>query len=172
MTNIAKENSYNDYKDKAPLRKGIVAIVVAEIIVAAAIFLVVLMGVKSHAGDQFEQSVAVTAYSDAGFMERFGDPFGDVFMEEHPLNDAWMGMSVQTIDGKNAGYISDAILDVDGTVDLVIVTPSAESELREAIVVGSEYVILGEVAVTVDMTMNTLASQLNAEKFLETAQLD
>ena len=81
-------------------------------------------------------------------------------------------MDVFTIDGKNAGYITDAILDEEGVVDVVIVTPTDDSELRQAVVVGANFVILEATSVTVDMTLNTLAAQQYADEFFETALLD
>ena len=157
---------------KTPLDGGFIALLAAEFVVAIAILLAGLWGTTAQAAEAHTQAPMVLAYSDAGFVERHGDPFGDVFLDEHELNDAWMGMEVLTADDKIVGYITDAILDVNGDVDVVVVTPTEDSELRQAVVVGANFVILEAKSVTVDMTLNTLAAQQNADEFFETALLD
>ena len=172
MENTAKNNTQQSRFSKTPLDGGLLALLAAEFIVAIAILLAGALGTTAQAAEYNAQSSIVLAYSDASFGERHSDPFGDVFLDEHELNDAWMGMDVFTADGKNAGYITDAILDENGVVEVVIVTPSDDSELRQAVVVGANFVILEAASVTVDMTLNTLAAQQNADEFLETALLD
>ena len=172
MKNTAKSKIQRSRISKTPLDGGLIALLAAEFIVAIAILLAGVLGTTAQAAEHDAQLPIVLAYSDTSFVERHGDPFGDVFLDEHELNDAWMGMDVVTIDGKNAGYITDAILDENGVVDVVIVTPTDDSELRQAVVVGANFVILEATSVTVDMTLNTLAAQQYADEFFETALLD
>ena len=115
-----RKNRYSKF-NKTPLDGGLIVLLFAEFLVVVAILLAGILGSTAHAEDRLQSSM-VLAYSNVSFDQRHIDPFGDVFLDEHELNDAWMGMSVQTIDGKNAGYISDAILDVDGVVETVVVT--------------------------------------------------
>ncbi|MEM8539737.1 MAG: PRC-barrel domain-containing protein [Pseudomonadota bacterium] len=172
MKNAAQNKNRNSIFNKMSLDGGFIALLAGEVVVAIAILLAGVFGNTAQAAEYNTQLPIVLAYSDTSFGERHGDPFGDVFLDEHELNDAWMGMDVQTIDGKKAGYITDAILDENGVIDVVIVTPTEDSELRQAIVVGANFVILEAAHVTVDMTLNTLAAQQNADEFFETALLD
>lgn len=174
MKNTAQHKNQNSIFNKISLDGGFVALLAAEFVVALAILLAGMFGSTAQAAEYDAQLPIVLAYSDTSFVERHGDPFGDVFLDEHEheLNDAWMGMNVRTADGKDVGYITDAILDENGVIDVVVVTPTDESELRQAMVVGANFVILEATSVTVDMTLNTLAAQQNAEEFFETALLD
>lgn len=172
MKNTAQNKTRNSIFNKISLDGGFVALLAAEFVVAIAILLAGMLGNTAQAAEFDTSEPLILAYSDTSFTERHGDPFGDVFLDEHELNDAWMGMNVLTADGKNAGYITDAILDEDGLIDVVVITPSEGSELREAIVVGANFVILEANSVKVDMTLNTLAAQQNADAFFETALLD
>lgn len=176
MKNTAQNKNRNSILNKISLDGGFVALLAGELVVAIAILLAGVFCNTAQAAEYDTQLPVVLAYSDTDFVERhgdaFGDPFGDVFLDEHEMNDAWMGMDVKTIDGKDAGYITDAILDENGVIDVVVVTPNDDSELRQAIVVGANFVILETAHVTVDMTLNTLAAQQNADEFFETALLD
>ncbi len=172
MENTAQSKNRNSFFNKISLDGGFIALLAAEFVVAIAILLAGVWGTTAQAADNNAEFPMLLAYSDNSFSERHGDPFGDVFLDEHELNDAWMGMDVQTADGKTVGYITDAILDEDGIIDVVVVTPAENSELRHAVVVGANFVILETSSVTVDMTLNTLAAQQNAEEFFETALLD
>lgn len=165
-----RKNRYSKLR-KSPLDGGLIVLLLAEFIVVVAILLAGILGSTAHAEDRLQQPLEL-AYSDTSFSERFEDPFNDVFLDEHELNDAWMGMSVQTIDGKDAGYISDAILDVNGIIETVVITPNEDSELGYAIAVGANFVILEAAHVTVDMTLNTLAAQQRADDYFETVLLD
>lgn len=172
MKNTAQNTNRNSILNKISLDGGFVALLAAEFVVAIAILIAGVYGTTAQAAETDNQVPYILAYSDTSFAERHGDPFGDVFLDEHELNDAWMGMDVLTADGKTAGYITDAILDEDGIIDVVVVTPSENSELRQAVVVGANFVILEAHSVIVDMTLNTLAAQQNADEFFETALLD
>ena len=172
MKNTAQHKNWYSKLTNTPLDGGFLALLAAEFVVVVAILLAGMYGSTAQAADNDLNLPIVLAYSDADFEQRHGDPFGDIFIDEHELNDAWMGMNVTTIDGKDAGYITDAILDENGIIDVVVVTPSDDSELREAIVVAANFVMLKATSVTVDMTLNTLAAQQNADEFFETALLD
>ena len=146
-------------------RRGLLMMVAIEILVIAALINAVFGVVAAHAFDgaaKHDRLGAELAYAPpAG--ERFGvfDPYLDemTFEDEHPMNDAWMGMSVVTAEGATAGYVSDAFLNEDGTVDEIIVTPAEGSGLAHAVFVPARYVLLGETAVTVDMTLAVLKTQ-------------
>lgn len=172
MKNTAHSKNKRSLLSRTPLDGGFVALLAAEFVVAIAILIAGVYGNTAQAAEIDNQVPYVLAYSDTSFVERHGDPFGDVFLDEHELNDAWMGMDALTADGKLAGYITDAILDEDGIIDVVVVTPTGDSELRQAVVVSANFVILEANSVTVDMTLNTLAAQQNADEFFETALLD
>ncbi len=59
--------------------------------------------------------------------ERFGGVLDGVYPEvDHEMNDAWMGMSVFSADGVNLGYITDAFVNEDGTIDELVIEPSGE----------------------------------------------
>lgn len=90
-----------------------------------------MMVSQAHAADKDDN--ALIAYAPP-VVDRFGDAFeaqpwlnapDDDYM--HPLNDAWMGMTVKTADGVAVGYVSDAFVNPDGTIDELIVTPGGDA---------------------------------------------
>lgn len=59
--------------------------------------------------------------------DRFGGVLDGVYPEvEHELNDAWMGMNVVSADGVTLGYITDAFVNEDGSIDELVIEPSGE----------------------------------------------
>lgn len=156
-------------------KKRLFAQVVTEVIVVAALINAVFGAVAAHAFDGQPQGKGARLGMDAIAMElayappapeRFEafQPFLDemTFEDEgHPMNDALMGMSVTTADGKTAGYVTDAYVNEDGTIDEIVVTLGDEGATGfvQAVYVPSRYVLLGEMTVTVDMTLSVLVTQ-------------
>ncbi|MBO6815607.1 MAG: PRC-barrel domain-containing protein [Rhizobiaceae bacterium] len=76
---------------------------------------------------------------------------------EHELNDAWLGMSAYSSDGRYVGYIEDAILDENGYVtELVVGTP----EGNIAVQLEAKYAELQEDRVNLAITGSEFASIL------------
>ncbi|MCI5074319.1 PRC-barrel domain-containing protein [Oricola sp.] len=93
-------------------------------IVSATVFAgTALVSASQATAGQFEQSYQV-AYADFN-TERFGGILDDVYPqeEEHELNDAWMGMQVLSADGVVLGYVSDAFVNEDGSIDELVIEP-------------------------------------------------
>ncbi len=60
--------------------------------------------------------------------DRFGGVFDDVYPEvEHEMNDAWMGMNVVSADGVILGYVTDAFVNEDGSIDELVIEPSGDA---------------------------------------------
>ena len=49
-----------------------------------------------------------------------GEP--DDLEMDHPLNDAWLGMPVNTQNGSDVGYVSDVLMQSDGQITHILVT--------------------------------------------------
>ena len=101
---------------------------------------------------------------------RFGQfNFNDTqpeFDEEHELNDAWLGLSAYSRDGAYIGYIDDAILDDEGNVVEIVVSPPQGGT---AVQLQIEYATLKEDRVTLKLTGTQFASILtNGEVVLST----
>lgn len=158
-------------ENRITLGRILMAIGISELLVLAMVVVFAIASTSAHAAELDTRADFVLAYADPG-DRAIADPFGDVFMDEHELNDAWMGMEVRTIDGDIAGYISDAILDEDGTIATVFVSPGSAGQLRHEIALAPEYVILDDLYVTVDMTMNTLLSQKTSAEYIKKADLN
>ena len=59
--------------------------------------------------------------------DRFGGVIDDVYPDvEHEMNDAWMGMNVVSADGVMLGYITDAFINEDGSIDELVIEPSGD----------------------------------------------
>lgn len=76
--------------------------------------------------------------------DRFNGVLDGIYPEEeHAMNDAWMGMSVYSADGVNLGYITDAFVNEDGSLDELVVMPAgAESPLFAPVYVPARYASL------------------------------
>lgn len=48
----------------------------------------------------------------------------------HPLNDAWLGLTVVTTDGEKIGYVVDAPFDETGRVDFVLIDGFSEGQVE------------------------------------------
>lgn len=98
----------------------------------------------------------VLAYADP-MTERFG-PLAQDEAEyvEHELNDAWLGMTVVSAEGEVLGYVSDAIVNMDGEVTDLVISPDMETEGQ--VFVPARLAVLGDEAVSLSLTSNDLAA--------------
>ena len=110
------------------------------------------------------------AYAVEG-QSAYTENFDDVMIEEHPLNDAWMGMTVKTADGQVAGYVSDAVLAPNGDIETLFITPGGEGRLNEEIVIDARNAQLNDWNVTTSYTLRALAALQTPEEYLKTASL-
>lgn len=140
--------------------------VIAEAIAVLALLWVVLTMVTStevRAGDLRQDRVLAYAPSqESGFADPFDAQLALELSGEaemHPLNDAWMGMNVLTADGAIAGYISDAFVNPDGSIDEFIITPGDADALPYPVYVPARFAALEAEAVRIDMTLITLRAQ-------------
>ena len=61
--------------------------------------------------------------------DRFGGVLDDVYPDvEHEMNDAWMGMNVVSADGVILGYVTDAFVNEDGSIDELVIEPSGDEQ--------------------------------------------
>jgi len=105
-----------------------------------------------------EKSPRVLAYAEP-MPERFGffenDYAGD---EGHELNDAWMGMTVVSADGVVLGYVTDAFINEDGSLDEIVIAPSGEQGAPlTAVYVPAQFAELGAETVQVSLDARTVA---------------
>ncbi len=139
--------------------------VVAECVAVMAIFWLVLGAVAAHAsepGAADQRAPRLLAYA-APTPERFGEVFvshaavtAAPATDGHPLNDAWMGMTVVTADGRIAGYVSDAFLHPDGSIADIVVTPADAAELAHPVYVPARFALLEAGHVSVGLSMMAL----------------
>lgn len=101
----------------------------------------------------------------------YSESFDEAMIEEHPLNDAWMGMTVKTADNQVAGYVSDAVMAPNGEIETLFVTPGGEGRLNEEIVIDARNVQLNDWNVTTSYTLRALASLQTPDEYLQTASL-
>lgn len=101
----------------------------------------------------------------------YSESFDEAMIEEHPLNDAWMGMTVKTADNQIAGYVSDAVMAPNGEIETLFVTPGGEGRLNEEIVIDARNVQLNDWNVTTSYTLRALASLQTSDEYLQTASL-
>ncbi|KPB02930.1 hypothetical protein SU32_01315 [Ahrensia marina] len=101
----------------------------------------------------------------------YSESFDEAMIEEHPLNDAWMGMTVKTADNQIAGYVSDAVMAPNGEIETLFVTPGGEGRLNEEIVIDARNVQLNDWNVTTSYTLRALASLQTPDEYLQTASL-
>lgn len=152
----------------APRRRDAVAILAAQLAAVAALIWLVAGTVTAQAGDLDALDAGETpvlAYAEPA-PERFADPFAEQrglethdAYDGHPLNDAWMGLNAVTADGVIAGYVSDAFVNPDGSIDEVIITPAPGTALTHPVYVPVEAVEFDGVEVGLTMTMAVLATQ-------------
>lgn len=84
---------------------------------------------------------------------RFGG-FADAVAPQddlHELNDAWMGMPVISADGVRLGFISDAFVNEDGSVDELVIEPEGDSPLWAPVYLPARYAGLQADAVTLSI---------------------
>lgn len=137
----------------AELRGTRRAIVIA-ILSATAFAGSALYSVSQSMAGQNADGVYTMAYADPA-PERFGiDPAAEAYAEEeHELNDAWMGMTVVSADGVALGYVTDAFVNEDGSIDEIVVEPGdRKGPLDSAVYVPARFAELGatQVSLTVD----------------------
>jgi hypothetical protein len=110
------------------------------------------------------------AYADPS-PERFGDGLDEIFPEidEHELNDAWMGMTVVSQEGTVIGYVTDAFIDETGDLLELIVMPGGDDpKLVEPVFVPARFAKLKSSAVDLTLTREAI---LTLEPAMEYALL-
>ena len=105
-----------------------------------------------------EKSPRVLAYAEP-MPERFGafenDYAGDV---DHELNDAWMGMTVKSADGVIVGYVTDAFINEDGSLDEIVIAPSGDGNGPSTpVYVPAQFAELGAQDVHVSLDARVIA---------------
>lgn len=132
------------------------------VIAATAIAFAALAGAGSSSAMQLnaaaEKSPRVLAYAEPT-PERFGafenDYAGDA---DHELNDAWMGMTVESADGIIVGYVTDAFINEDGSLDEIVIAPSGEENGPSMpVYVPAQFAELGANAVHVSLDARVIA---------------
>lgn len=84
----------------------------------------------------------VMAYAEP-LPERFGMTDGIYTAEQdHELNDAWMGMTAISADGVVLGYITDAFVNPDGSIDEIVIAPAGNGVLATAVYVPADAALL------------------------------
>ncbi|WP_421857657.1 PRC-barrel domain-containing protein [Oricola sp.] len=114
----------------------------------------------------------MTAYSDP-MPERFGMMLREDFAPqpefdfegEHESNDAWLGMSVVSEEGVYLGYVTDAYIDEDGTLDELLLEPAGDGVLHDAVYVPARFAKLGANAVQLTLTVNAMATLEIADEY-------
>ena len=135
---------------------------------AAALFVTTMLAAGSMGAAQADDlSSAYAVETEAAYSESFDA----AMIEEHPMNDAWMGMTVKTADGEIAGYVSDAVMAANGEIDTLFITPGGEGGLNEEIVIDARNVQLNDWNVTTSLTLRALAGLQTSEEYLQTASL-
>lgn len=142
-------------------KTGLAAFLQAALVSSA--FIVGSLGVAQ--ADDLSNAYAVEGES------AYSESFDEAMIEEHPLNDAWMGMTVETADGQVAGYVSDAVMAPNGDIETLFITPGGEGRLNEEIVIDARNVQLNDWNVTTSYTLRALASLQTPDEYLQTASL-
>lgn len=105
-------------------------------------------------------AMPLEAEADGSYLVAYAEPeqnrfgvldgvFGD---DNHEMNDAWMGMEVISADGIMLGYVSDAFVNPDGSVDELVITPSGEdSPFFAPVYLPARYAELGLDAVRISL---------------------
>jgi len=85
--------------------------------------------------------------------DRFGGVLDGVYPEvEHEMNDAWMGMNVVSADGVTLGYVTDAFVNEDGSIDELVIEPSGDnSPLFAPVYLPLRYASLDDNQVTLSL---------------------
>lgn len=122
-------------------------------VIALALVFAAVSPVATYAADG-EMQVAAITEDDAAFAE-------DVALTEegeHPLNDAWLGMPVETATGLDVGYVVDAPVNEYGEiVQLVIDTGNSDIYGLEAeITVSASQAELSDTHVEIPETVARL----------------
>ncbi|MEM9330081.1 MAG: PRC-barrel domain-containing protein [Pseudomonadota bacterium] len=105
--------------------------------------------------DPFSQFDLQGDYSDAANQEELHGSYDDA----HELNDAWLGMPVRDAAGKIIGYVDDAFLDDEGYLTELLVSLNGSGV---TVFVDQKHVEYTEVAVLVDLPLQTIASLASA----------
>ncbi|MEM5501500.1 PRC-barrel domain-containing protein [Ahrensia kielensis] len=142
-------------------KTGLAALLQAALVSSA--FIMGSLGVAQ--ADDLSNAYAVEGES------AYSESFDEAMIEEHPLNDAWMGMTVETADGQVAGYVSDAVMAPNGDIETLFITPGGEGRLNEEIVIDARNVQLNDWNVTTSYTLRALASLQTPDEYLQTASL-
>jgi hypothetical protein len=132
------------------------------IVAATAFAVAALFGAGLAAAMQLnaaaEKAPRVLAYAEP-MPERFG-AFDALRSHdgEHELNDAWMGMTVVSADGVVLGYVVDAFIDADGSLDEIVIEPAGTEGAPETpVYVPAQFAELGAQTVQVHLDARTVA---------------
>lgn len=108
------------------------------------------------------------AYAPQALMQddRFNQ-FDESEEELHEMNDAWLGMPVHSADGKLAGFVEDAYLDVNGDVSELLVSLT---DRNYAVYVDSKYAELTDINVSVSLSDAALANLERENGFVVTSR--
>ena len=117
------ENEYHETLHKSRgMRRALALAIVSAIVFAGT----ALISASQPSAGPIEGAYEV-AYANLD-ADRFGGVFDDVYPEvEHEMNDAWMGMNVVSADGVILGYVTDAFVNEDGSIDELVIEPSGDA---------------------------------------------
>jgi len=131
----------------------------------AALILASSASIQAHAGTfKLFGSPIEMAYAPqpAPLDQRF-EQFENNEEEMHEMNDAWLGMPVHGADGKLAGFVVDAYLDMDGEISELLVSLPDHGY---AVYVDGIDVELQETKVSVALSSIAIANLEREEAFL------
>lgn len=154
---------FTDLKIGEPSKRNSSIVALMQVVLVSGVFAV--GSISAASADDLSNAYAVEGDT------TYAETFDEAMIEEHPLNDAWMGMSVKTADGEIAGYVSDAVMAPNGEIETLFITPGGEGRLNEEIVIDARNVQLNEWNVTTSYTLRALASLQTPEEYLQTASL-
>lgn len=110
----------------------------------------------AQAGDfLFKPSATAKAFA---FAPSFLDTQEDLHEEyEHEANDAWLGMPVHSADGRLVGFVADAWIGEDGSLEDLLVSLT-EEQGGIAVYVDGHLASLDAIVVSVDLVATSFAS--------------
>ena len=133
--------------------------------------LAILLSIMVAAPTAFAQDVSeeqarmeALSYAPEGSKldERFSQfQFNTEEYAEHELNDSWLGMPAYSNDGKLIGYIEDALLDINGIVEEIIV---GLNEDQGFIKIKSEFAELSDENVEFNLSNKQIATLIGKTK--------
>lgn len=109
----------------------------------------------------FNKPIALAYAPQSTPLDNRFEQFED-FEEEHELNDAWLGMPVHSAEGELVGFVEDAYLDENGSVEELLV---GLSDHNYAVYIDAENTSLTESEVAVSLSATTIAGLERAEDY-------